>query len=401
MVKLEFFAVDHWLAERSKSAHHNLAHTSAHPVSISELESIASRENHDDFLPSLLSQPLDYPADFAGLPSLRKKIAKLYSDDLPFVNVLTTASGSLANFIVFYALIGPGDHVIVTSPGYPQLQAVPGSLGAEVSYWKAKANDKWSFDPKELEGLVKANTKMIVINNPLNPLGTVLSDVELRKIIEIASKHSIIVFSDEIYRPIFYPSDGDRYDTPPSIISLGYENTIATCALSKSYSLAGIRIGWLASHSRNIIELCDNARAYCLITTSQLDERVADFALHSKRSAAIIQRNILQAERNKFIVQAFIDKYPDICSWVAPAGAAMGFIKFTREGKLVDDVNLCKMLHEEEGVLLVPGTCFGKEFAGWVRIGLGMPSDRLREGLEVVCKFISNRYGGIALASTR
>ncbi|KAF4429061.1 Aspartate aminotransferase [Colletotrichum fructicola] len=242
MVKLEFFAVDHWLAERSKSAHHNLAHTSAHPVSISELESIASGENHDDFLPSLLSQPLDYPADFAGLPSLRKKIAKLYSDDLPFENVLTTASGSLANFIVFYALIGPGDHVIVTSPGYPQLQAVPGSLGAEVSYWKAKANDKWSFDPKELEGLIKANTKMIVINNPLNPLGTVLSDVELRKIIEIASKHSIIVFSDEIYRPIFYPSDGDRYDTPPSIISLGYENTIATCALSKSYSLAVIRI---------------------------------------------------------------------------------------------------------------------------------------------------------------
>ncbi|KAF0321234.1 classes i and ii family protein [Colletotrichum asianum] len=242
MVKLEFFAVDHWLAERSKSARHNLAHTSAHPVSISDLESIASGENHDDFLPSLLSQPLDYPSDFAGLPCLRKKIAKLYSDDLPFENVLTTASGSLANFIVFYALIGPGDHVIVTSPGYPQLQAVPGSLGAEVSYWKAKANDKWSFDPKELEGLIKANTKMIVINNPLNPLGTVLSDAELRKIIEIASEHSIIVFSDEIYRPIIYPSDGDGYDTPPSIISLGYENTIATCALSKSYFLAGIRI---------------------------------------------------------------------------------------------------------------------------------------------------------------
>ncbi|KAF3803132.1 Glutamate-pyruvate aminotransferase AlaA [Colletotrichum gloeosporioides] len=376
MVKLEFFAVDH-------SARHNLAHTSAHPVSISELESIASGEDYDDFLPSLLSQPLDYPADFAGLPPLRKKIAKLYSDNLPFENVLTTASGSLANFIVFYALIGPGDHVIVTSPGYPQLQAVPGSLGAEVSYWKAKAHDKWSFDPKELEGLIKANTKMIVINNPLNPLGTVLSDTELRKIIEIASEHSIIVFSDEIYRPTFYPSAGDEDETPPSIISLGYENTIATCALSKSYSLAGIRIGWLASHSRNIIELCDNARAYCLITTSQLDERVADFALHSKRSAAIIQRNILQAERNKFIVQAFIDKYPNICSWVAPAGAAMGFIKFTREGKLVDDVTLCQVLHEEQGVLLVPGTCFGKEFAGWVRIGLGMPSDRLREGLEV------------------
>ncbi|KAL0780325.1 hypothetical protein CaCOL14_004809 [Colletotrichum acutatum] len=239
---------------------------------------------------------------------------------------------------------------------------------------------------------------MIVINNPLNPLGTVLSEVALRKIIEIARKHSIIVFSDEIYRPIFYPSSSNKSGTPPSIISLGYENTIATSALSKSYSLAGIRIGWLASASQDIIDLCVNARAYCLIATSQLDEHVADFALDSKRAASIVQQNISQAERNKLIVQAFIDNHSDVCSWVAPIGAALGFMKFTRGGRLVDDLSLCKVLHEEEGVLLVPGTCFGKEYAGWVRIGLGMPSQRLKDGLEVVSRFISNGYSNIPLA---
>ncbi|KAK0371924.1 aspartate aminotransferase [Colletotrichum limetticola] len=163
MVKLELFAVDHWLAERSTSTRHNLAHTSAHPASISDLEAVPGQENCDDFLSSFRSQPLDYPADFSGLASLRSKIANLHSEDLSFEKVLTTASGSLANFIVFYALIGPGDHVIVPSPGYPQLQAVPGSLGAEVSFWKADPQNEWNFDFDELEGLIKLNTKMIVI----------------------------------------------------------------------------------------------------------------------------------------------------------------------------------------------------------------------------------------------
>lgn len=127
------------------------------------MEALPGDVSARDLFSSIRSRPLGYGTAFNGLEALRTQIASLYSDDLSLESVLTAPGGTLANFIVFFALVGPGDHVIVPSPVYQQLSGVPAALGAEVDFWKAKETDGWKFDHEELKSLVRPNTKMIVL----------------------------------------------------------------------------------------------------------------------------------------------------------------------------------------------------------------------------------------------
>ncbi|GAB1208077.1 hypothetical protein APSETT445_006816 [Aspergillus pseudonomiae] len=168
MVKLEPFEVDHWILTRDIGPKYNLAHSYSLPVTINDLKSLSENTAADyDILASVQSTPMNYGPSFTGLEQLRENIANLYSDDslVPVSSdkILTTPGASLANFIVLFALIGPGDHVIVQYPTYQQLYSLPASLGAQVSLWKAKENDNWKLDIEELERLIQPNTKMIVL----------------------------------------------------------------------------------------------------------------------------------------------------------------------------------------------------------------------------------------------
>ena len=226
-----------------------------------------------------------------------------------------------------------------------------------------------------------------------------MSKHDLSQIVQVAAEHNITIFSDEIYRPIFYPTTSTDSETPPSILSFDYQNTIITSSLSKSYSLAGIRLGWLVSRDPSIIDLCVNARCYCLITTSQVDEHIAAFALDKTRMANIVQRNIDRTRNNRKVVQNFIEEHSDICTWVPPVGGPLGFIKFTRMDKPIDDAKFCDRLYKEREVLLVPGgPGFGKEFGGYVRIGLGGDTQALKYGLGVVKDFIRDHFEELPLA---
>ena len=238
-------------------------------------------------------------------------------------------------------------------------------------------------------------------SNPHNPTGAITPTSTLREIAKIAAERDIIVFSDEIYRPVFHSIPPTAPEIPPAFLSFGYKNTAATSSLSKSYSLTGIRLGWIASHNPSIIALCVNARSYCLITASQVDEHIADFALEAARVQTIVERNTALAERNAEAVQSFVDSHSSICRWVRPVGGPIGFIQFTRLGKPVDDSALCTRLLDEKGVLLVPGNkCFGggKDFPGYVRLGFGVETTALQAGLDALSEFIEEGYETLPLA---
>lgn len=145
-----------------------MAHSYSLPVTINDLKSLSENEaTGDHLLASVQSMPMNYGPSFTGLEQLRENIANLYSDESSITissdKILTTPGASLANFIVLFALVGPGDHVIIQYPTYQQLYSLPASLGAEVSLWKAKENDNWNLDMEELKGLIKPNTKLIVL----------------------------------------------------------------------------------------------------------------------------------------------------------------------------------------------------------------------------------------------
>jgi aspartate/methionine/tyrosine aminotransferase len=220
----------------------------------------------------------------------------------------------------------------------------------------------------------------------------------LAKIIELAESKNIIILSDEVYRPIFHSVSPISSDFPPSILSMGYANTIATGSMSKAYSLAGIRVGWIASRNPELIELIAEARHYTTISVSQLDSSIAAYALSPNTVHALIGRNIELAKTNLAILERFVIKHDDNCEWVKPLAGTTAFLRFHRGGKAVDDVVLCRRLREEAGVLWVPGSySFGEEHKGYVRVGYVCATEVLKEGLEQVRLWLRKEFDDLEL----
>lgn len=183
---------------------------------------------------------------------------------------------------------------------------------------------------------------------------------------------------------------------------MGYKKTIVTGSMSKAYSLAGIRVGWVASRDVDIIEKIAEARHYTNISVSQLDEQVAAYALHQNTVHSLLARNIQLAKTNLALLERFVIKNDDAVEWVKPLAGTTCFVKFHREGKAVDSVDFCEKLLEKTGVLFVPGSeCFGAEFKGYVRIGFVNQTEILKEGLDKVTQFVRKNLDDVALAEER
>ncbi len=384
------------------NAKYNIAETCVASISLEELKSLSEDKQGEIWSPST---KMTYGA-IRGSEKLRGNLANLYSAKKPFQadNVLITPGAIAANMTVFYGLIGKGDHVICHYPTYQQLYEVPRSLGAEVDLWHSREDRKWQLDIEELKGLIRPNTKMIIINNPHNPTGAIIPKSTLDALIDVAGEHNLIIHSDEVYRPLFHSISPSTPEFPPSILSLPYSRTIATGSLSKAYSLAGIRVGWIASRSPEIIEACAQARDYTTISVSQLDDQVAAYALSPNCIHALLGRNIQLAKRNLDSLASFVENHRWACDWVKPVAGTTAFIRFSKMGSEIDDVAFCETLMEETGVMLVPGSrCFGggSEFNGFVRFGFCRETEVLEEGLDKLSKFMKAAYKRLPLAEEK
>ncbi|KAK2746177.1 hypothetical protein FQN57_003299 [Myotisia sp. PD_48] len=401
MVHIKPFAVEQWMDSHETTARYNIAETCAASISLDDLQTFSTEDKRNLVNTSV---KLTYGA-IRGSEKLRSNIACLYPNGIggggegslsPY-NVLVTPGAILANFLLLYTLVGPGDHVICQYPTYQQLYSVPGSFGAEVSLWKTRLENGWGLDLDELRGLIRENTKLIIINNPQNPTGKTIPTETLIQITNIAREKGIYLFGDEVYRPLFHSLAKSEH--PPSILSLGYERTIVTGSMSKAYGLAGIRLGWIASNSQQIIDQCTHARDYTTISVSQLDDGIASFALDPACVDNLVSRNNALAKKNLAILTEFIHEHRNQCDWFHPLAGTTAFVRFSRDGRPVDDVKLCQSLHDGVGVLFVPGgLCFGQEFAGFVRIGYVCETEVLEKGLEQLRKFMDDGFGSVPLA---
>jgi aspartate/methionine/tyrosine aminotransferase len=361
----------------------NIAETCADSLSLDGLVALSEDPN----LPLLSNSTKLTYGPIRGSNALRERLAALYSvrtsSPLPPENILITPGAISANFLLLYTLVGPGDHVVCAYPTYQQLYSVPTSLGAEVSLWKLRREKKFIPDLDDLKLLVKENTKMIIINNPNNPTGATIPKSVLNGLVEFARPRGIIILSDEVYRPLFHSVSPMDDEFPPSVVSLGYDKTIVTGSMSKAYSLAGIRIGWIASRDPSIIEALAAARDYTTISVSQLDDQIATYALSPSVIHALLARNIQLAKTNLALLEAFVDQHRAVCSWVKPTSGTTAFVLFEKNGQPVDDAAFCIDVIEKTKVMFLPGAkCFGEEFKGYVRIGFVCETEVLREALE-------------------
>ncbi|KAJ5582665.1 Pyridoxal phosphate-dependent transferase major region subdomain 1 [Penicillium sp. DV-2018c] len=397
MVKVEAFAVEQWMDKYEATAKYNVAETCCASISVDDLRAL-SDDKFSNPLAELQSTKLTY-GEIRGSDKLRSTLSNLYSvrapTQLPKDNILITAGAIQANFLLLYTLVGPGDHVICHYPTYQQLYSVPKSVGAEVSLWKSKETNEWQLDMEELKSLIRPNTKLIIINNPQNPTGAVIPRQTLQELVDVAREKSIIIHSDEVYRPLFHNISPADPRFPPTLLSMGYERTVVTGSISKAYSLAGLRVGWVASRDRSIIESLASARDYTTISVGQFDDAIASFALAPDCIHNLLKRNIDLARTNLAILEKFIDDHRWACDWVRPQAGTTAFVRFNKMGKPINDVAFCEMLQERTGVMLVPGSlCFGdgEDFKGYVRIGYVNETEVLQQGLDALRTFMEDDY---------
>ena len=315
-----------------------------------------------------------------GHPLLRQEIAGLYEGCEP-EQVLVAAPEELI-FIAMNCLVRNGDHVVCTFPGYQSLYSIAESLHAEVSRWEADEPDGWRFDPDKLAQLIRPSTRLIIVNFPHNPTGSLPRLDDYERILEIAAGYGITVFSDEMYR-LLERDEGDRL---PAAVDL-YDKAVSLSGVSKTLGLAGLRVGWLVVRDERLMRRLIGLKDYTTICNSAPSEILALAGLRARDS--ILARHHDLIERNLGLLDGFMAKYEPLFSWVPPRGGTVCFPRFKPDS--LDTPELCRMVREEAGVLLAPSTVFdyGERH---LRIGAGRES--FPEGLLRLSTFFTSKRAG-------
>jgi aspartate/methionine/tyrosine aminotransferase len=372
-MKTDPFLVEEYMNAYEHKAELNLAETCVDPFTLREFLALMNRE---DFLEELRDIKLTY-GFIEGSPDLRQGIAGLYHHMKP-EDILVTGGAIGANFLVFYSLVEPGDTIISIFPAYQQLYSVPKSLGAKVKLLTLREDDQWLPDNDEFSELVDKRTRLIVINNPHNPTGSLIDTDSLKEICAIAEEAGAFLLCDETYRGLYVRPN----DFVASAVDLS-EKAIVTGSFSKSLSLTGLRLGWIAANSQ-VIEECKARREYTTISNGAIDDALATLAI--KGIDRIYQRNLNIIRTNHRILSRWIDDEP-LIDWV-PSRA--GSIAFLRHDLKMSSEDICLRLIRSKGTLIVPGSCF--EMETYLRVGYGCKTEVLNTGLSRFKDFLdSNR----------
>ena len=370
-MKIDTFKVERWMNDFEERAVYNLAETCIDSLSLKELLKLCKKEP-EDYLMELSETRLAYSHIF-GSPKLREGISSLYKKLAP-ENVVPTHGAVGANNMIITTLISREDNMVCVLPTYQQHYSIPASIGAEVRILKLTMENDYLPDLDELRSMVDKNTKMITINNPNNPTGSLIPSAMLKEIAEIARSVDAYLLSDEVYRSI--SEDGSYM---PSVLDV-YEKGISVGSMSKSFSLAGLRMGWIASNDPEVIAQVKERRDYDTISCVVLDDKLAALALANKE--AIIERNRKIVLKNRKILDEWVNETPEV-RYLRPVAGTTALVYYDKD---IPSYDLCKKLIETKGVLFTPGSCF--EMEGAVRIGYAFDSETLREGLDKFAEFL-------------
>jgi aspartate/methionine/tyrosine aminotransferase len=310
----------------------------------------------------------------AGDPALRQEISRLYEQVAPD-DVLVFSGAQEAIFVLANTVVGPGDHVVCVWPAYQSLYEVARAAGAEVTLVPLRADDGWRLEVDRVRRAVRPNTRLIVINYPHSPTGAQLEPAELRELAGIAANARATLLSDEVYR--FLEHDGNPL---PGAVDLS-ESAVSLGVMSKSFALAGLRIGWIATRDRRLLERAAAFKDYTTICASAPSELLATIALRARRQ--VLERSQRIVRGNLDLLDEFFGRHADRFRWIRPRASSVAF------PELLGDMNIAEFtdrLVHETGVLLLPGTIFehpGNHFRlGYGRRDLPAALDRLEGFLD-------------------
>ncbi len=373
-MQLPDFRLETHFSKWEFKAEHHLTASDAEAMSMSDLLSMGTDEQRAEFEHMWLGYTETW-----GAPDLREAIASTHTN-ITAEQVLGFAGASEGIFAANNVILDSDSHAIVVTPNYQSHETLPVAI-CEASGVPLDPDDGWSLDIDRVAAAVRPNTRLITINFPHNPTGAILDRDRYDALIELCRHHGIYILHDEIFNGL-----GPTGTEHLPLIADVYERGLSLNVTSKAYGLPGLRVGWIASQDRDVLERMERLKHYLSICSSGPSERLAIIALENREQ--IVARNCAIVDENLPKWDAFFAQFSDRFEWERPDGSCMGFPRYLgSEG--VD--NFCRSLVEESGVLLLPSTIYRSELGPSIddRFRLGYGRRGLDAGLEAMTAHLS------------
>ena len=347
-----------WLQQNSARARHVFAFSIIPGITYEKYQNLTGYSLPSNFD---LNQNKD-----TGAQELKEILCSQYSCQPE--NVVTSTGGSEANFLVFLAMLRPGNEVIVEKPGYEPLYSTPTIFGARTINWERGFENHYQLDIGSLQDLITKKTKLIVVTNLHNPSGVLSSKQSLQQLAELAEERNIYVLVDEIFL------DGG-YNSPLS--SFGLPQVIITSSMTKIYGVGGLRTGWIIA-PEEIAKQCQHAKSHTTGCSPYISEILSSHLLRYAKEQ-LLDRYQSISKQNLSIVKKWMQKQHQFLDWIEPDGGVVCFLKYNSD---IPSVTLCLQLMHTYGVLVVPGLYFNQE--GYFRLCYGCKTHILKEGLKIL-----------------
>ncbi len=376
-MKLNPFEMERWQATWENRVRFNLSESGVHPMTVTELLALAETDPAE-----VLGQRLRY-SQSNGTEELRALIARSYTGAQPD-EILVTTGGTEANYVATWSLLEPGDPVVMQVPNYMQMWGLAEAFAGEARSFRLVEERGWAPDLDQLADRSRSGVKAIIVTNPNNPTGAILTTSEIDEIVRIAEPAGAWIIADEIYI-------GSELDGTPTPSFWGrYDKLLITSGLSKAYGLPGLRIGWIAGPTDSLRRLW-SYKDYTSIAPSTLSDVCACLALEPKTRERIRERTRGILNENLPTLTEWLSSRSDIFQFLAPRAGAICYTRYNLE---IGSSELARRLKDDQDVLVVPGDHFCMD--GYLRIGYGLPRPDLLGALDRIEQTI-RRIGSVTL----
>jgi len=366
-MQLKPFRLDAWLDQYERDIEFNLAASTGPIWTVKDILALADDETRHRFL----NHNLVYSSP-AGAQSLREAIAEMQRVPVESVQIVTGASEALV--ALMWLAAEPGANVIIPQPGFTTFSALPESLGLETRFYRVCRENGFQIDPDEIKRLADSNTKLILVNSPHNPTGATIADGEMEALHDFTAERGIQLVSDEVYHPIYHGRQTKSAARLPHVTVVG--------DLSKAFSIAGVRTGWMIEPNAQRRQQYWTARAYFSISNTTTGEILAEIAI-CKRDI-VLGKTQETATRNLKLLERFMAKHRDVLGWIPPQGGMTAF-PWLMGGENARP--FCQAA-TEHGILLAPGDCF--DVPAHFRLGFAAAGDNFSKALDRLGAFVES-----------
>ncbi len=366
-MQLKPFLLDAWLDTYEHEIEFNLAASTGPTWTVNDILALAD----DEVLHRFLNHKLVYGRP-AGADSLRAAIAEMQGVPVDSVQVVTGASEALV--ALMWLAAEPGANVILPLPGFTTFSALPESLGLETRFYRVRRENNFRIDVDEIKRLADAQTKLILINSPHNPTGATIGDSEMEALHEFTAERGIQLVSDEVYHPIYHGR------ATKSAARLPHATVISD--LSKAFSIAGVRTGWMVEPDAKRRQQYWTARAYFSICNTTTGEILSEIAI--RKRDVVLRKTQEIATRNLKLLNRFMNDHRDVLGWIPPMGGMTAF-PWLLSG---EDAHPFCQAAAERGILLAPGDCF--DVPSHFRLGFAAANQDFPRALDRLAELVKS-----------